>query len=224
VKQVVPSIREIEEFLREAAAPDFSFEHRPGQVLRVSVPRRLIYADLGLIQRVVSGWIERGWDWKEQRGANIRHEKGHAVTHPYREKGLEKLDVKQLREARFTTEELTSLVSYLEDYIIDFIIHKEDAEYQRIMRRDMGVAYGGYALMTRFVRREMLRTVGLSPYHAVSFHLAGRVISWDRVRREFSEQRAFIREYADLMRRMKSEKDLEWAIPEAIEIRKKFWR
>jgi len=77
--------------------------------------------------------------------------------------------------------------------------------------------------MTRFRRREVLKLVGFSPYHVVSLHLAGGIVGWDRVRRDFSEQRAFIREYADLMRRLKSEKALEWAIPEAVEIRKRFW-
>jgi len=221
--QVVPSISELRAFMERAVAP-LRFEHRPGQPLKVSVEERVIYIDLYVLQEAVAGWIKHGWDWREQLDANIKHEKAHFKVHPYMATGLGKLDPKQIREARITREELTSLMSFLADYVIDHIYYGGDAEYQRIMRRDMVVTYEEYAKMTRYERREMLRLIGFSPYHAVAYYLAIGVIGWERIRKDFAEQRTFIREYADLMRGIKADRDLVDAIPKAVEIRKRLWK
>lgn len=205
IKNKMPSRKEIFKFMVREARP-FKFEYvKDNQPLRVSVERRTIYINENVLLTTIKQLVEAGLNWKEVMRKNLQHEKAHEKFFKWNLKWA---------ASGAGAESYGWLASYLTDYVIDRIYYAKDENYQKWLLADSRHTFES-------LRKEiwdLFPTVDLRPhflYNQAAYWVAIGAITLDEALKLYPEKTTYIMELLQLLKRIKSEQDLEWAFTEA---------
>jgi len=211
----VPTVEEVKEYLGQICAPDFTFEWRPFQMLRVNVPDRIIYCDPHFMLSAIETWEKRTWDWHKAVLESIKHEKGHVNTYRLVEQGA--LTYKELDELGLEVRWYHWLTSYLADWVVDTIYYRDDEQYQRFFIEESIDTYRHWAKLSRKERRHAVN-LGIPYMMSVAFHYARGVVTTRDIWRDFPEYATLILKLGDLLKGIEKQEDLPPAIRKGVEI------
>jgi len=181
----------------------YKFEYiRDIQPLRVSIDRKTIYVNKGVLMNVIEDLVKAGLDWKEIMRKNLTHEKAHERYYKW-----------NLRWGVAATE-YGWLASYLTDVVIDKIHFKDHARYQKWLLADSRHAFE----KTKKDIWNLFPLVDMRPhflYNQAAYWVAIGAITLDEAANLYPERADYIAEMSELFKRIEREEDLEWAFPEA---------
>jgi hypothetical protein len=205
VRQKMPSREEIFEFMSRESQP-YKFEYvEEVQPLRVNVEKKVIYVNEEVLLSVVRELINDGLDWKEIMRKNLKHEKAHEKFYEWNLKWA---------LSGYRTESYGWLTSYLTDIVIDKIYYANDSHYQKWLIADSRHAF-------KVTKRDLWK---LFPnpnnrppflYNQAAYWIAIGAITLEEAAEAYPEKADYIAELSQLFKRIESEKDLEWAFPQA---------
>jgi len=172
------------------------------QPLRVSIDRKTIYVNERVLMKVVKDLVKAGLDWKEIMRKNIMHEKAHEQYYKWN------------RKWKVPAREYGWLASYLTDIVIDRIHFKNNTPYQKWLLADSRHAF---EKMKKDIWG-LFPTVTMRPhflYNQAAYWVATDAITLDEATNLYPEKADYIVQMSRLFKKIKSERDLEWAFPEA---------
>jgi hypothetical protein len=189
---------------KESKPYKFEFVKDP-QPLRVSIDRKTIYVNEKVLMKVVEDLVKAGLDWKEVMRKNLMHEKAHERYYQWNKKW------------KVPAAEYGWLASYLTDIIIDKVHFKKNIQYQKWLLADSRYAFE----KTRKDIWSLFPTIDMRPhflYNQAAYWVAIGAITLDEATELYPEKADYIIQMSELFKKIKSEKDLEWAFPRAKQI------
>jgi hypothetical protein len=198
----VPSEKEVLDFVRSEAKPyKFAYTVEP-QPLRVSSEQGIIFVNKGVLIDSITLTVKGGLDWKENLRIMIMHEKAHEkFSHWEYEWGVGSMDY-------------GGLPNVLQDLLIDKIHFAEDKAYQKVWLENSRLAYHN----TLDLIRDLFPTTDEIPhmlYNQAAYWITLGAISIDEAASLYPEKADYVVQISHLLNKIKCEKDLEWAWPEA---------
>jgi len=188
----MPSPKEVFKFMVENAKP-YRFEFvEEIQPLRVNVAEKKIYVNREVLMDVIKDLLEAGLDWKEVMKKNLMHEKAHELYQKYAEKwGVEASDYGWLP-------------SFLIDVMIDRVHLGKDQWYQKWLIAD---SRHSFRKTTEIFKDPKSRPQFV--YNQAAYWIAIGAITEEEAISAYPEKAKYIMELSDLMKRIRSEKDLD---------------
>ena len=201
----VPSRKEVFQFMVQKSHP-YKFEYvKDSQPLRVSIERKTIYVNEDVMMAVIEDLVKATVDWKGVMRKNLLHEKAH-----------EKF-IKWNRKWHIGAEECGWLASYLTDILIDKIYFAENSNYRKWLLVDSRHTFEGTSKQIW----DIFSTVATRPrflYNQAAYWVSVGAITLDQAVDIYPEKADYIVEMSQLFNKIRTEEDLEWAFPKAMEI------
>ena len=205
LKQEMPSRKEVFKFMTKESQP-YKFEYvKEKQPLRVNVGKKVIYVNEQVLLSVIKDIINAGLDWKEVMRKNLKHEKAHEKFFEWNLKWA---------SSGGRAESYGWLASYLTDIVIDKLYYANDSQYQKWLIADSRHAFN----ITKRDLWELFPNPHNRPpflYNQAAYWVAIGAITLEEATELYPEKADYIIELSQLFSRIKSEKDLEWAFPQA---------
>ncbi|MEM2806857.1 MAG: hypothetical protein QXK86_08430 [Candidatus Bathyarchaeia archaeon] len=205
MKQKMPSRKEVFKFMVREAQP-YKFEYvKENQPLRVNIEKKLIYVNEQVLLSVIRDLISDGLDWKEVMKKNLKHEKAHEKFFEWNLKWA---------SSGGSAESYGWLASYLTDIVIDKIYYANDSQYQKWLITDSRHAFN----ITKRDLWKLFPNLHNRPpflYNQAAYWVAIGAITLEEATELYPEKADYITELSQLFKKIKSEKDLEWAFPQA---------
>jgi len=204
-QQKMPSRKEVFKFMVQEARP-YKFKYvKENQPLRVNIEKKVIYVNEQVLLSVIRELINAGLNWKEVMRKNLKHEKAHEKFFDWNLKWT---------LSGFRAESFGWLASYLIDIVIDKVYYANDPQYQKWLIADSRHAF-------KIMKRDLWKLFpnpNIRPpflYNQAAYWVAIGAITLEEAKKLYPEKAEYITELSQLFKKIKSEKDLEWAFPQA---------
>ena len=203
---LIPTRKEVEKFCREFIRREYpegyTFRFVPELMpIRISIEQKKVYVNWHILQETIKKWAERGIDWKSMLTAILQHEKGHIRTKLY-----EPVNVIAFGEVILGLEpgKVVAVLNAVMDWVIDEIYYKDKPGYREVTLKDYRIAFEEYK---RFSYRERMEFF-FDIYVVIASHLAEGVATEEEVRMHFPERVEFILRFAELLKGIRSEREI----------------